>query len=239
MRSPLEDGCEWLILEGVESTQKVAEGLLREGSKVGIVLAREQTQGRGRFGRSWLTGPNDSLTMTMIYRPYAAHPAPHLVGMAVALAVASSIHCQLQWPNDLVIEGKKVGGILTELKQAEGLGLVPLVGIGINLNQDRFPAEIEDRAVSLHQAHGGQYKPEEVAFDIVERLSALPEPMSWSDLAPVWSVFDKTPGKQYTLPNREKAQAIAIGSGGQLLCSVNGESHSVLAADAIFGTSSS
>lgn len=237
MKSPLDGGYGWLELSEVESTQSVAKEELRSGGLGGIVLTHLQTSGVGRFGRPWITGLDDSLTMTMIFRQYPSHPKPYLIGMAVAIAVAGVAHAQLQWPNDVVIGGKKVAGLLTEMV-ADGQGRqVALVGVGLNLNQQEFPDEIAHRAVSLSQAHGGSYEPMEVAQQVVERLATLPEPNEWSDLAPIWGLFDRTPGKRYSLPNGKEAVAIAIGSAGQLLCSVGGESQTVLAGDAIFGES--
>ncbi len=237
MRTPLDGGFDWLELDEVASTQLAAREALQADTKFGIVLAHNQTAGVGRFGRPWVSARGDSLTMSLIFRAYASHPKPYLVGMAVALALAGACHTQLQWPNDLVLQGRKVGGILTEMTPDPQGRQVAIVGLGINLNQEGFPPEIADRAISLRQAHGGRYEPRAVAEQIFERIAALPEPDDWSDLAPIWSMFDRTPGKHYVLPNGKEAVAIAIGSAGQLLCSVAGESQTVLAADAIFGDS--
>ena len=235
MRSPLEGSREWLLLDEVESTQQVAVIALKDNAPSGVVFAKHQTKGTGRFGRAWFSEEGDSLTMTLILRSYPNHPKPYLLGMAVAAAAAGVVHCRLQWPNDLTIRGRKLGGILTELYPDEEARLVALVGVGINLNQKEFPADIAHRATSLHLEHGKQYDPLEVARQIVERIESLPEPNAWSDLAPVWSLYDRTPGKKYRLPDGQEATAIAVGSSGELLCSINGESHSLLAADAVFG----
>jgi BirA family biotin operon repressor/biotin-[acetyl-CoA-carboxylase] ligase len=134
----------------------------------------------------------------------------------------------------LVFGTLKVGGILTELLPDAHGRHVPVVGIGINLNQQEFPPEIAPIATSLSLARGGTYDPQLIAHRIVERLATLPEPRSWSDLSPIWSIFDFTPGKRYKLPSGEEAIALGIGSEGQLLCSVDGESRAVLAAEALF-----
>ncbi|AIE87006.1 biotin--[acetyl-CoA-carboxylase] ligase [Fimbriimonas ginsengisoli] len=236
MKSPLDGGFEWRALDEVPSTQKVAGDLLRNGEPVGVVFAREQTQGRGRFGRPWVSREGDSLTYSLVFHAYADHPRPYLVGMAAAIAAAGVLHCQLRWPNDLVEGGKKLGGILTELLPDSQGRKVPVVGIGINLNQSEFPADLEEIATSASIVHGGTYDPEAVGHRIVSRLADLPEPTSWGALAPIWNLFDATPGKRFRLPSGEEGIALGIGSDGQLLCSVDGESQSVLAADAIFGS---
>ncbi len=235
MRSPLENGCVWEILDEVASTQNVAGERLRHGAPVGVVLAHHQSQGRGRFDRTWVSARGESLTFSLVFRAYADHPKPYLVGMAVAAAAAGAVHCQLRWPNDLIEGGRKVGGILTEmLPDAEGRR-VPVVGIGINLNQASFPEEIADRATSLHLLHGGRYDALEVARRVLTRIEGLPEPSTWAELWPVWELFDATPGKAYLLPSGESAVALGIGSEGQLLASVEGESRTVYAAEALFG----
>lgn len=234
MKSPLDLGI-WLSLDEVESTQAVAAEKLAKGEPIGAVFAKNQTKGKGRFGRDWMSAEGESLTMSLIFREYADHPAPYLIGMAVACGVAGTLHSELQWPNDLVFGDKKVGGILTELLPDENGRRVPVVGIGVNLNQKRFSEEIADRAISLALYRGGVYDPETMAKSIVERLPLLPEPNSWADIQPVWMLFDHTPGKSYHLPDGSEATAIGVGPDGRLICAVQGESTSVLAAEAIFG----
>ena len=166
----------------------------------------------------------------------ANHPQPWLVAMAVACAAAAAVHARVQWPNDLVLGGRKVGGILTEIRADHAGNRVPVIGIGLNLNQTAFPDEIADRATSLHlNQRGGPFEPEAVAHQILDRIGLLPNVQAWSDLRSMWMLLDVTPGKRYTLPTGEVAIAIGIGSSGELICSVEGETQVVLAADALFG----
>jgi len=237
MKTPIQSDRAWIEVDETESTQALAAAALQSGKPTGVILAHNQTQGRGRFGRVWVSQRGDSLTYSLLFHDYADLSHPYLVGMAVAVAAAGALHCQLQWPNDLVIGGKKVGGILTELMLDRDGARVPVVGVGINLNQAEFPSEIAHRATSLHLAHGGHYDAKEVALRILSRLQSLPEPTSWSSLAPIWMLFDATPGKRYRVPTGEEAIALGIGPEGQLLCSVDGESQSVMAAEALFGPS--
>lgn len=238
MKSPL-DLCVWSSYDEVESTQTVAAELLKEGAPVGVVFAKNQTQGRGRLGRTWHSEPGDSLTMSLIFREYGNHPCPQFIGMAVACAAAATLHCELQWPNDLVFGDKKLGGILTELLPDENGRRVPVVGIGINLNQKSFPDEIKDRAISLAMYRGSSYDAEQIGRSILDRLPKLPEVNSWEDLKQIWMLFDHTPGKNYKMPDGTEGIAIGVGPEGQLICAVDGESVSVLAADAVFGAGNS
>jgi len=236
MKSPLCEG-KWLEFDEVSSTQDQAIQLLRDpnGPKPGVVLAKRQTAGRGRFDRTWFSQPGDSLTLSLVFHAYADHPRPWLIGMAVAAATAAALHCRLNWPNDLVHERRKLGGILTQLVADPKGRLIPVVGVGINLNITEFPEEIRETATSLALIRPGNYDPGVVAKSLIERIELLPEPDAWSDLSPVWRLFDCTPGKNYRLTDGTVAVGIGIGSEGELICSVQGETQSVLAADALFG----
>ena len=236
MISPLDDG-PWLFRDEVGSTQDVAaDFLLRGGPEIpGAVLAGHQTSGRGRFGREWSSRRGESLTMSLVYRAYSRHPSPWLIGMAVAVAVASAIDGQVQWPNDVVLNGKKVGGILTELLPSMHDGKVPVIGVGLNLNQEQMPPELAGRATSLLIETGRMHEADAVARSIIGRISDLPEPDSWESIEPLWAVFDATPGMSYLLATGESAEAVCVGAEGQLICLVNGGERTVLAAEAIFG----
>lgn len=225
----------WHVVSRVDSTQTLAAELLRNGDPAGIVRADEQTAGVGRFKRSWFSPPGTCLAMTLILREYADHPQPQFLGMGVALAAAAALRCQVSWPNDLMVGPKKLGGILTELVTDNEGRRIPLVGIGVNLGIDAFPPEISERATSLKLAFGGEHDPQKTGEKIVKKLAELPEPDGFAALAEIWNVFDNTPGKRYVLPNGQEAVAIGVGADGRLICSVDGESHTVLAAEAMFG----
>ncbi len=232
MKTPLGP---WIELDVVESTQAIATEHVREGKGTGIVFAHHQTAGKGRLGRIWYSDPRDSLTFSLLFQEYADHPKPYLVGMACALAAAAAAHTQVRWPNDLLIGKKKVGGILTELIPNPDGKLIPVVGIGINLNQQAFPPELDLIATSLAIEQGGHYEARALAEQIVHRMTLLPELTEWSVLAPIWDLLDRTPGKRYKLPNGDLALAVGVGSDAQLICSVEGESQIVLVAEALFG----
>jgi BirA family biotin operon repressor/biotin-[acetyl-CoA-carboxylase] ligase len=233
MKAPRLENC--LILDEVGSTQDAAKKLLEEGSDVSIVMAHNQVTGRGRLGRQWVSKPYDSLTTSFIFHDYADHPRPYLVGMALAIAVAAATHSELRWPNDVIFGLRKAGGILTELFTNSAGKKVPVVGIGINMNQTEFPEPIQEIATSLALEHGRPYSADALVRLILEGIERLPEPKTWADLRPAWDLFDRTPGKLYRLPSGEMAVGLGIGSEGQLLCSVDGESRTVLAAEALFG----
>ena len=222
-------GDRWAVLEVVESTQTSISELGCD-----ICFAHDQTQGKGRLGRKWLSEPNHSLTFSLAFREYADHSKPWLIGMAVSLAVAQVIDCSLQWPNDLVFERKKVGGVLTELITIDS-NPVPELGIGINLGQKSFPPEFLPFATSLWIEKGVNLEPLEGAKQIVEQIRSIPCPQDWADLWPEWRSRDQTPGKRFRTPDGIDVEAIGIGPEGELLAYGNDQQMSILAAEAIFG----
>ncbi|HYZ53907.1 MAG TPA: biotin--[acetyl-CoA-carboxylase] ligase [Streptosporangiaceae bacterium] len=130
----------WREVSVVERTGSTNADLIaraRDGAPEGLVLAaEEQTSGRGRMGRAWLSPPRAALTFSVLLRPAAVPPArrgwlPLLAGVATAAAVrqVSGLEAQLKWPNDVLIGGRKLAGIL-----AEQAGDAVVVGIGVNVS---------------------------------------------------------------------------------------------------------
>lgn len=221
----------WLELDEVSSTQDVAASLLLlEREPPEILLARTQLAGRGRLGRQWVSPPDSSMSLSLIFPP---HPAPYLLGMAVAWAAASVLGADLKWPNDIFGEGKKLGGILTEILPDLWGNKRPVVGIGINLTTQSFPPEISHRATSLALLGWPVFTPKELATRIVDKLSRIEKIETWRDLAPLWSVHDRTPGTKYVSADGYEHIAEGIGQNGQLMTLEHKE---ILAADAWFGS---
>jgi len=226
---------EWVELAEVSSTQAVAADMIRLAKTPKVVIAEHQTAGHGRFDRTWYSEKGHSLTASILFDEYADHPKPWLLGMSVALAAASVLHAKVWWPNDVVYNGKKVGGILTEVMTDPIGRKIPVIGIGLNLSIESFPKEIAHRAVSHHEFSHTTLTPKEALEQILIRLEELPDPSSWANIQKIWMLFDATPGKCYQLPTGETATAMGFGPDGELLCSVDGETRSVMAAEALFG----
>ena len=120
-----------------------------------LIVADEQTAGRGRRGRSWSSPPGTSISMSLLLRPKIRPENASMLTLVCALAVAGGIaettglKTEIKWPNDVVIRGKKICGILTEMITELGeIGCV-VPGIGINVNMTEFPEEIRETATSL------------------------------------------------------------------------------------------
>ena len=146
-----------------ESTNAVALKLAGEGAEHGtVVVAEEQTAGRGRLGRVWYSEKSSGIYTSIILRPPlspAAAPVLTLMaGLAAqkAVSAATGLAVDIRWPNDLLVNGKKVCGILTEMSaELDRLHCVVL-GIGINVNHSLMPPELENIATSLRmEAHRG------------------------------------------------------------------------------------
>src|SRR5271155_4790640 len=140
----------------VDSTNRVALELGHAGEPEGaVVLAEEQTAGRGRAGHVWHSERASGIYSTLLLRPHLAPVQAPLLTMMAGLSAHAAIQAQtglnvdLKWPNDLLINGKKVGGILTEMLAEPGQIRFVIVGIGLNVNQEKFPTELSSIATSL------------------------------------------------------------------------------------------
>ena len=145
----------------VDSTNRVAMELGYAGEPEGtLVLAEEQTAGRGRAGRSWHSERGAGLYLTLLLRPKLAPAQAPLLTMLAGLSAHTAIRAltgltpELKWPNDLLLNGKKVGGILTEMHAEPSVVRFVIVGIGINVNQEQFPPELASIATSLRKESG-------------------------------------------------------------------------------------
>jgi BirA family biotin operon repressor/biotin-[acetyl-CoA-carboxylase] ligase len=144
-----------------DSTNRVGMELGYAGEPEGtVILAEEQSAGRGRAGRSWHSERAAGIYVTLLLRPKISPMQAPLLTMMAGLSAHTAIQAQtglqldLKWPNDLVLNGKKLGGILTEMHADTSLVRFVIVGIGINVNQEKFPGELNAIATSLHAETG-------------------------------------------------------------------------------------
>ena len=142
--------------EEITSTNQYAKRIGEEGAPEGtLVVADEQTQGKGRSGRVWSTPHGTAIAMTLLIRPKLPPASISMVTLVMGLAVARAcrelyhLPVGIKWPNDVVIHGKKLCGILTELS-AEMMSVnYVVIGTGINVNVKEFPEEIRKTATSI------------------------------------------------------------------------------------------
>jgi BirA family biotin operon repressor/biotin-[acetyl-CoA-carboxylase] ligase len=161
------------------STNDLARGLAAAGAPAGtVVLAEEQVAGRGRAGREWSSPPGLGLWISIVARPTGD---PSLLPLRVGLAVAEALDpflgdapAQIKWPNDLLVGGRKLGGILCEGSwEAGGAGFV-IVGVGLNVLHaaSDFPEGIRERASSIALAAGAAPERRAVAGSVVPAVLA-------------------------------------------------------------------
>ncbi|MFA0743303.1 MAG: hypothetical protein LASZOEIN_000076 [Candidatus Fervidibacter sp.] len=219
-------GKSWKFLEVTTSTQDEAKKWVQEGAPHGaLVVAEEQTRGRGRLGRSWFSPPGKNLYFTVALKLPTLSPPPStlslLAGIAVAEALRSHFNAQVfvKWANDVVGgDGRKLAGILVEgFKDCSGTDWA-LIGIGVNVNltEDELPAELREIATSLQILLGKQLERFQVLGTILASLEAWWEDWAEGMLEKVLKAFealDWLKGKlvRLNLPDGAVFEGVAIG----------------------------
>jgi BirA family biotin operon repressor/biotin-[acetyl-CoA-carboxylase] ligase len=213
------------VFERVGSTNDVAADMARAGTAAGaLVLADAQTRGRGRRGRTWIAPRGDSLSMSMVLRPGLdrARLLTLRLGLAAAQALEGleDVEIGLKWPNDLMFEGRKLGGILCEAETGEhGLEHV-IAGMGFNVMEpeEGWPAAIRDRATSLEAAGIQVGVPHLVAvlIDGWRQAAAVSGPLSSAERA-AFHQRDTLRGRRVEVEGRPAGTAGGISPDGALL----------------------
>lgn len=168
-------------VEVTDSTNDLASELARKGALDGtVVLADAQSAGRGRLGRDWFSPASGNIYLSYVHRSRLRASELSALTLDAASAVASAledmsaIRPDLKWPNDLLVGGRKIAGILTELHTDMSVDGSPVViiGVGVNvaLESEAIPAELQDIATSVHIEAGESPSPRELAELIARRL---------------------------------------------------------------------
>lgn len=241
-----------LFLEVVDSTQQIAaEWVQRNDRSWDAVGAEHQVAGRGRLGARWHDEPGTSLLVSLVLWDVPLPKPPHLISIGAALATAEALEqcfpplqVGLKYPNDLMVHGRKLGGVLVEM-----VGGTAVVGIGVNLAQGEFPEPLRETAISVRQAFGmlmtsplSQAEAHKLATratrtrliqQIGTRLKALIAELAQSGthaLHARWQARDVTPGRPYQvldLPDQPTGVALRVEPDFRLhLRLANGEKYS-------------
>jgi birA, biotin-[acetyl-CoA-carboxylase] ligase region len=210
----------------IDTTQRRARELVEQGDRrYDAVCADHQTAGRGRQGAQWLDAPGQSLLVSLILWDAPLPEPVGILGVCASLATADALEAhypdlppvRLKYPNDLLLHGRKLGGVLAEV--VEG---VAVVGVGVNLSQMAFPPELEAIAISVAQGRGRGFDervPESARAALIEtmvcnlsRLLTL-----WRDapaqLHALWQARDDTVGRAYRaqdLPDQPVGVALGV-----------------------------
>ena len=169
------------VFEETNSTNDIVEKLARDGVKEGaVVFAEAQTRGRGRLGRKWLSPARRGLWFSVLLRPDLRPQAATQLTVAAATALCRAIRAQteltpqVKWPNDILINGRKVAGVLTELAAEidHVKHLILGIGVDVNLTASEFPAELKKVATSLKIESGRHLNRLDLAAAILRELDA-------------------------------------------------------------------
>lgn len=163
----------------LDSTNSKAYELATKGAEEGeVVIAESQEKGRGRLGRNWFSPPSLNLYLSVILRPQIPpHQAP-LITLMAAVATAgaikkySGLHPLIKWPNDILLKGRKVAGLLNEVRSETDRIHFVILGIGVNLNLDEkmFPKEIRSIATSMKREMGQAISRKEFLSSLLQQL---------------------------------------------------------------------
>jgi BirA family transcriptional regulator, biotin operon repressor / biotin---[acetyl-CoA-carboxylase] ligase len=225
------------------STQDVVLRAARRGAPEGFTcLAAEQTAGRGRQGRDWIAPAGTALLASVLLRrsPAVAAGIPFAAGLAIidVLAADHGVAARLKWPNDVLVDRRKLAGILSEVEPSasDGNRVAIALGLGINLHVDRFPEDFD--AVSLHTLIAGTSpSAEALVVAIGAALGRQVATLEWGGigaLLPDWRRFAVGLGERVSVQGAAgtvDGVAVDVGDDGALLVDASGQMHRFLAGD--------
>jgi len=229
-------------LDTVDSTQSVAFALAERGAADRtVVVADQQLAGRGRRGRSWRAPAGTSLLASIIVRPRLPQALLSTLSLTTAVAAAEALRrvakvdARLKWPNDVLVAGKKVAGILLESRLSGGTAgassVVTIIGVGINLGQREFPPDLAEGATSIAVETGQAPSRESVLAALLEEFDAWRARLESDGFAPVreaWRRLSDTLGRRVTV-DAITGVATDLDADGALLVDVAGSLTRVLA----------
>ena len=235
-------------LATVDSTQSVAFALAERGAADRtVVVADQQLAGRGRRGRTWSAPAGTSLLASILVRPRLPQPLLATLSLTTAVAAAEALRrvtgvtARLKWPNDLLVSGRKIAGILLESRMTgraaaggstpNGSGIVTIVGIGINLGQREFPPDLADGATSVALETGRAPSREAVLTALLEEFDVWRARLEEQGFEPVrdgWRRLSDTLGRRVTVDD-VRGIAVDLDVDGALIVDVGGSVKRVLA----------
>ena len=226
----------------VDSTNELAKKLAAEGALDGtIIVAEEQTGGKGRLQRNFFSPKEKGIWFSVILRPQCLpKDAPKFTLMA-AVAVAQAmekfnLRAEIKWPNDILFDGRKLVGILTEMSAEIGHVNYIVVGIGINVRREEFPAAIREIATSLSEMAGENLNRVEFFRALLEEIDKLYIENNFDTVFKLWRKYNITLGKKVTVLSAESGDiftglAVDIDAEGALIVDSGGEKKIVYAGD--------
>jgi BirA family biotin operon repressor/biotin-[acetyl-CoA-carboxylase] ligase len=230
----------------VESTQPIAFAIAADGAPDrSVVIADSQAAGRGRRGRTWHDEPGASLLVSIVLRPRVS-PArlPTLsltagVALAEALERAAGLAVRLKWPNDVLVGGRKLAGILLESRMIPAAAgsaapAVVALGIGVNLTQRAFPLDLAERATSVRLAGGREVDRDTLLTEVLARLDHWRERLETEGFEPVrerWRALADTLGRPVSVDGVAGVAVDLDDDGALLVADDHGVRRRVVAGD--------
>ena len=220
------------VFQETTSTNDVVDRLARDNVPEGaVVFAESQSKGRGRLGRKWLSPARKGLWFSILLRPLLSPQEAMQLTVASATALRRAIQAQtglepeIKWPNDILVRGKKIAGILTELHaELDQVKYVILgIGVDVNLNAGDFPAELRKSATSLKAELGKPVPRAELAVGILRELDddyGQIAAAGFTTLADEWEKHCTTIGQEVVIRTGERqirGRAESLGEDGALL----------------------
>ncbi|HEY3298855.1 MAG TPA: biotin--[acetyl-CoA-carboxylase] ligase [Armatimonadota bacterium] len=217
--------------EKIDSTSTAAARLAEAGAAEGtVVVASEQTAGRGRRGKHWSSPPGAGLYLSIILRPAKPYSELWQLAFVAALAAADAVArithlpARIKWPNDIHLNGRKVCGILIESKSSTSASERPvIIGIGINVNTDSFPPDLADKATSLlleTDTHYDISAVEDALLNALDEVYAQYLERGFPPILESWRKLDCTKGRQVSVITTEGTKtgvAEGVDSSGDLI----------------------
>jgi BirA family biotin operon repressor/biotin-[acetyl-CoA-carboxylase] ligase len=228
-------GREILYFDEIDSTNTFAKQLAENGKPEGtLVIAEFQTNGRGRMDRKWVSAKGKNLMVTIILRPSFSYEYISVLPMLFALSMCETlrsynIHATTKWPNDILLNGKKICGMLLESSFAGNNVNFILAGIGLNIHQEYFPDELKDTASSLFLETQQQF--DRWKFLTSFLLQSEEHYVNFSHITAgkiieQWKSFSSMFGKEILLAqngNTLLGKAIDISSRGELIVEIDSQ----------------
>ena len=199
------------VFEETSSTNDVVEKLARDKLREGVVVfAESQSKGRGRLGRKWLSPSHKGLWFSVLLRPNLRPQAATQLTVAAATSLVRAIHQvthlkpEIKWPNDILLKGRKVAGVLTELSaELDHVKYIVLgIGVDVNLNPGDFPSELRKLATSIKIETGQSIRRAELAAAILQQLDrdyALVCSRRFAKLSDEWEAQCTTLGRRVNI----------------------------------------
>lgn len=214
----------------VDSTNELAKKLASDGAADGtIIVAEEQTGGKGRLQRNFFSPKEKGIWFSIILRPQCTPKDAPKFTLIAAVAVVKmlerfNLQAKIKWPNDILYDGRKLVGILTEMSAEIDHVNYIVVGIGINVNlrREEFPADIREIAASLSEMAGENLSRVEIFRALLEEIDKLYINYDFDEIFKLWRQYNITLGKKVTVLSAESGdiftgQAVDIDAEGALI----------------------